>query len=603
LLPHVRTDPAGAETVRTDFEELVETFADDAYQYRKGAQAMVAREIRDSSAVIFAGLILAIGLTVLIKVAAGREEKERRERQEAEATNTELNRLSQNLAEALKKAELANDAKSRFLAGVTHELRTPLHGLLGYAELLSLEGDLNPTQAARLETMMAAGQHLLGMINSVLDMSQIEAERMDLQPAVLDLPELVRVCINVIRPKAHQRGLALGHTEFPDVCVNADPTRLRQVVLNLLGNAVKFTPSGHIEVRVRCQEGGEAVRVEVADSGPGVRDIHREKLFKTFERLNAAAVAGIEGSGLGLAISAKLVHMMGGRIGYDDNPSGGSIFWVELPVCDGRPEAEIAAPDEAAPAVVPKLRVLVADDEALNRSIAGSFLGRAGHEFVCVENGAQAVETALAGDFDLILMDVRMPVMNGMDATRKIRAAGGPRSQVRILAVTAQGFSEQLAMCQQAGMDGHVSKPFTMATLIGAVQAELKKPVAAPVQAAPDDDTRQIFEREIFMDTVEYMPAEEVMENLRMLIDRCQEMSRLMHGEAAAPEVLVEVAHKLAGASGMFGLLEASEAARALEHAAAKPGAVPAEIIVTLDAALAASITVLQEELESMMAV
>jgi CheY-like chemotaxis protein len=447
---------------------------------------------------------------------------------------------------------------------------------------------------------MAAGQHLLGMINSVLDMSQIEAERMELQPAVLDLPELVRVCINVVRPKAHQRGLALGHTEFPAVCVNADPTRLRQVVLNLLGNAVKFTPTGHIEVRVRCQERGQAVRVEVADSGPGVRDIHREKLFKTFERLNAAAVAGIEGSGLGLAISAKLVHLMGGRIGYDDNPNGGSIFWVELPICDGVPEADIAAPEEAAPAEAAKLRILVADDEVLNRSIASSFLSRAGHEFVCVENGALAVEAALASDFDLILMDVRMPVMNGMDATRKIRAAGGPRSQVRILAVTAQGFSEQLAMCQQAGMDGHVSKPFTMATLIGALRVDVKKVVAA---APAELDTRQIFEREIFMDTVEYMPAEEVMENLRMLIERCQEMSGLMHGsEAAAPEVIVEVAHKLAGSSGMFGLLEASEAARALEHAASKPGPVPDAIIVALDAALVASVAVLQEELESMVA-
>jgi signal transduction histidine kinase/FixJ family two-component response regulator/HPt (histidine-containing phosphotransfer) domain-containing protein len=603
LLPHLQADPEGAEAVRTDFEELVETFAGDAYQYRKGAQLMVAREIRDSSAVIGVGLVLAVGMTVLIKVAAGREEKERRERQEAAATNSDLNRLSQNLSEALKKAEQANDAKSRFLAGVTHELRTPLHGMLGYAELLSLEGDLNATQTARLETMMAAGQHLLGMINSVLDMSQIEAERMDLQPEVLSLAALVQVCINVVRPKADGRGLGLRHTEFPAVSVNADPTRLRQVLINLLGNAVKFTPSGHIEVRMRCLDSGDAVRVEVADTGPGVRAMHRDKLFKTFERLNAAAVAGIEGSGLGLSIAAKLVHLMGGRIGYDDNPTGGSIFWVELPICESVPEALIAAPAEAASADLPKLRVLIADDEALNRSIAGSFLGRAGHTFTCVENGALAVEAALAEDFDVILMDVRMPVMNGMDATRRIRADGGPRSRVRILAVTAQGFSEQLALCQQAGMDGHVSKPFTMATLLGALPTETKKPVAPPDRPPVQIDTRRIFEREIFMDTVEYMPPEEVMDNLRMLIERCQEMSALMHGEqAAAPEAIVDIAHKLAGASGMFGLLETSEAARALEHAAAA-GQDSAAIVARLDSALEASIAVLQEELEAMMAV
>ena len=605
VLPHLQTDPRGAEAVRQEFEDLVEKFADDAYQYRKGADRMVAREVRDSSAVILVSLLLAIVMTILIRMAAAREQTDLRKRQAAETTNTELDRLSRNLAEALGKAEQANQAKSRFLAGVTHELRTPLHGLLGYAELLTLEGGLSPTQTERLDTMMAAGQHLLGMINMVLDMSQIEADRLDVQPVELDLPELVGVCISVIRPTAQGRGLGLSHTPFPPVRVNADPTRLRQVLINLLGNAVKFTPSGHIDVNMRCLEPAGTVRVEVADTGPGIRAMHRTKLFNTFERLNAQAVAGIEGSGLGLAISAKLVHLMGGQIGYDDNPGGGSIFWVEFPISRSEPAAPVEVSVEQ-PASEPALRVLVADDEALNRSIMGSFLARLGHEFVCVDNGAAAVEAALAEDFDVILMDVRMPGMNGMEATRRIRAAGGPRSRIRIMAVTAQAFAEQLVMCQEAGMDGHLAKPFNLAMLIAALHNGDARATASQAGAvAGTVSLEPIFERDMFLDAVDFMPAEEVIEHLRALIERCQAMQSLLQpGEAIqSPQGLMDDAHKLAGAAGMFGLTEASKAARAFERAAATEGQDMAAIIARLDASLTASIAGLQEELESTMAV
>jgi CheY-like chemotaxis protein/HPt (histidine-containing phosphotransfer) domain-containing protein len=502
----------------------------------------------------------------------------------------------------LGKAEQANESKSRFLASVTHELRTPLHGLLGYAELLALEGDLSPTQMERLDTMMAAGQHLLGMINMVLDMSQIEADRLDVHPVDLDLPELVSVCLDVILPTALRHGLGLSHTKFPPVRVNADPTRLRQVLINLLGNAVKFTPSGHIEVHIRCLESEDAVRVEVADTGPGIRAIHRTKLFKSFERLNAKAVAHIEGSGLGLAISAKLVHLMGGEIGHDDNPGGGSIFWVQFPICRSEAPAAIAAPTEDAREDGPPLHVLVADDEALNRSIMGSFLTRLGHKFVCVEDGAAAVAAALAEDFDIILMDVRMPDMDGMEATRRIRASSGPRSQVRVLAVTAQAFAEQLAMCEEAGMNGHLSKPFNMAMLLAALRSGAAKTGShQPVATVADASAAPIFERDIFLDTVDFMPAEEVIEHLHSLIERCQSMATLLHPVEAppSPDELIENAHRLAGSAGMFGLTEASEAARALEKATLMADQDTQTIIARLDAALEASIARLREEVET----
>jgi PAS domain S-box-containing protein len=530
-----------------------------------------------------------------VRAAAEREEAERRERQAAEATNAELDRLSRHLAEALDRAEQASQAKSRFLAGVTHELRTPLHGLLGYAELLMLEGGLSPAQTERLETMMASGQHLLGMVNAVLDMSQIEADRLEMQPAEVDLPELVGVCMNVIRPAARARGLDLNRAPSEAFRVTADPTRLRQVLINLLGNAVKFTPSGRVDVRLLSIAGGAFVRVEVADTGPGVRPQHRTKLFNTFERLNAEAVSGIEGTGLGLAISAKLTALMGGRIGYDDNPGGGSIFWLELPACQAASAEAVPVLPDAAPAEVRKLRILVADDEALNRSIAGSFLGRAGHDFVCVENGLAAVEAAAAADFDVILMDVRMPGLNGMEATRRIRALPGARGRVRIIAVTAQAFAEQIAQCRQAGMDGHLSKPFKFAMLCAALQNEGTEAASERSVAAP---AAAIFDRDMFLDAVEFMSPEEVAEHVHTLIERCEAMLARLHGPGAldSPALLVEDAHKLAGTSSMFGLMAAGETARALEHAAGRAENV-AQLVTRLEAALELSIGVLRGEL------
>jgi two-component system sensor histidine kinase/response regulator len=399
--------------------------------------------------------------------------------------------LSRDLAKARDHAEEASQAKSRFLATITHDLRTPLHGILGYVELLKLEGGLNAKQSERLDAMMAAGQYLLGTINAVLDMSLIEADQIELQPEEIDLPDLVRGCLEVVRPEANAKGLALSMAPTASLRLFADPTRLRQVVVNLLGNAVKFTPAGSVEVRLQQPEARDRVRFEVADTGPGVWARHRDKLFQTFERLNVQAVSGIEGSGLGLAIAARLVQLMGGQIGYEDNPGGGSVFWVELP-CGELLLAEAEAAPRSSSAAGSRLRVLVVDDEALNRSIASGFLSVVGHEVVCLDNGAAAVEAAATGDFDVILMDVRMPGMNGLEATRRIRTLPPPRGNVRIVAVTAHAFAQQIETCRQAGMDGHVAKPFNQAELLAALEATSLAPNrgdagSKPLAAAPPD--------------------------------------------------------------------------------------------------------------------
>ncbi len=585
-----------------------------------------------------------IGVSKIARDLTARDARER----ELLAANTELEYLGRQFAQAREVADHANQAKSRFLATITHELRTPLHGILGYAELLSLDGGLTPTQSERLEAMMSAGEYLLGTINAVLDMSQIEADRLALCPAEVELSGLVRACLDVVRHKAETKRLALALAPCPPLRLVADPTRLRQVLINLLGNAVKFTPAGAIEVRLRDMEAEDCVRLEVADTGPGILGIHQANLFGMFERLNAAAVSGIEGAGLGLAIAARLVQLMGGRIGYADNPGGGSVFWVELPH-GAVASAAVEAADPANLAEQPRLLVLVVDDEALNRNIASGFLRDAGHLVVCVDSGPAAVAAAAADDFDVILMDVRMHGMNGLEATRLIRALPGRRGEVRIVAVTAQAFAQQIEICRQGGMDGHVSKPFKQSVLlaalvpIGTAPRPMQHPVmprfstsadpapAKPEPVEPDHADREhadqgradlghaglghadrahvdlgsvlpILDREVFEEIAGYLLASQMSNDLQTLITRCEAMlsGLRMTGPISHAGDLGEAAHKLAGGAGTFGFMLVAAAARQYEAATDGNTREAMSLGDSLAIAIDASLPIVRQELAAM---
>ena len=365
----------------------------------------------------------------------------------------------------------ASQAKSRFLANMSHELRTPLNGILGYAQLLRLEGNLDATQLARVDAMNNVGEHLLQMISRVLDLSEIEAEHVELHAVDLGLREVAQSCLDLVRPAAEKKRLALKLNIAPNVPprIKADSTRLRQVLVNLLGNAVKFTAHGSVELRMRLSVDGLGLRLEVADTGPGISAEKRRRLFHDFDRLDAATVCTAEGAGLGLAISSRLVALMDGSLGYEENTKGGSVFYLELPLV----VSMIANPVQAnactalvedmqqKPAASLCLHVLVVDDVAMNRDIARAFLRAAGHEVTVAESGEAAIAMAASVDFDIVLMDVRMPEMDGLEATRRIRSLAGPRSQVPVVALTAQVFAEQLEECRRAGMDSHLTKPFT----------------------------------------------------------------------------------------------------------------------------------------------
>ena len=539
---------------------------------------------RTTAALVTCGvLVAASGLFVIVLlVARGRE---RRHLNELQETNAALERLARHLTRARDEAERASLAKSRFLSGMSHELRTPLNGILGYAQLLRLEGGLSTMQGTRVDAMLDAGRHLLEMINRVLDLSEIETESAELQASEIDLHQVTRACIDLMRPAADAKGLALSMAvaEAMPRRLTTDTTRLRQVLLNLLGNAIKFTAQGSVGLRLRMVEGEDTLRIEVVDTGPGIPTESSHRLFQEFERLGAEN--SIEGAGLGLALSARLATMLGGRLGHEDNPGGGSVFWLELPLIVQNTAEPVpdAALSPGMPytqlATTPPLRVLVADDMAMNRDIAGAFLRAAGHTVACVQGGAEAVEAAGARDFDVVLMDVRMPEVDGLEAARRIRALKGLRAQVPIVALTAQAFAEQVTECRQAGMDGHLAKPFTPEALLAVVARAAATGGERPVLVAEAESATSIstpgseiavLDLAAFERTAAFLAPEAVASYLRTIAERGEALLRQLRALdalAGAPRDLAEKAHTLAGSAGMFGFERLATVARQFEHA------------------------------------
>ncbi|WP_284616857.1 ATP-binding protein [Aquabacterium humicola] len=381
------------------------------------------------------------------------------------------------LEAARDKAEVANRAKSAFLASMSHELRTPLNGILGFAQLLRLDPDTTERQRKGIGIIQSSGEHLLTLINDVLDLSRIEAGKLDLHPQRFSLPKLLKVVTDVIRVKAEEKSLLFHFRPAPDLPGGAvaDDKRLRQVLLNLLGNAVKFTDQGEVSLAVQVLQriGDQArLRFQIADTGVGIEPAQLQRLFQPFEQAgDVDRRAG--GSGLGLSISRQLVRLMGSEIDVHSVPGQGSrfAFELELPVFEDLQPAE-----PPAPAIIgydgPRRRVLIVDDVPVNRIVLADLLGQLGFEVDEAGNGQEGLERAQACRPDLIVLDNVMPVMDGLTATRLLRAR--PDTQgVPIIAASASASNEHQRASLAAGANVFLPKPIDHRRLLEQVGALL----------------------------------------------------------------------------------------------------------------------------------
>jgi signal transduction histidine kinase/CheY-like chemotaxis protein len=389
------------------------------------------------------------------------------------------------LQEALEQAQVASKAKSTFLATMSHEIRTPLNGVLGMAQAMGRE-PLSPVQSGRLDIIRQSGASLLSILDDVLDLAKIEADRIEIENVAFDLTELVRGAHSTFTELANRKGISFNLELAPEAhgFYYGDPTRLRQVVYNLVSNALKFTDSGHVEVRV-CERDGR-LSVAVTDTGIGMAADQLADLFEPFAQGDASITRRFGGTGLGLAISQELVTRMGGKLCVESSPGVGSrfSFTVNFPRVHDSPQGAPPSHNEAAPTFCDTVRVLAAEDNAVNQLVLHTLLDQAGMVVVIVANGRLAVQAFGEESWDVILMDVHMPHMDGISATREIRACERAKPSSRrtpIIMLTADVMSDHVTDYLAAGADAVVAKPLNAAHLF----AEIEK-VLYPADAASD---------------------------------------------------------------------------------------------------------------------
>jgi signal transduction histidine kinase/CheY-like chemotaxis protein len=397
------------------------------------------------------------------------------------------------LVRAKEAAEAGAKAKSAFLATMSHEIRTPLNGVLGMATLLR-NSPLSAEQAKWVDVITESGDALLGVINDILDFSKLDAQMVSVEWEPFDLDHLVQSALDVVTTTAVAKGLNLKLAKEAGVppYVRGDAKRVRQVLLNLLSNAVKFTQDGTVSLHVGpASVLADGIRMEIRDTGIGIAPEAQERLFREFSQVDASINRRFGGTGLGLAISKKIVTAMDGVIGVDSAEGQGSCFWFEIPapVC----EAPAVEAEPAAPAPVRGgLRVLLVEDMAVNRMVARGMLEMLGHHVTDATDGLEALAEVRERPFDIVLMDMQMPRMNGLDATRAIRALGSRWASIPIIAMTANALSEEKQECLAAGMDDFLTKPVDLNQLQAALDrmrpaaAVATATASASVTGAPD---------------------------------------------------------------------------------------------------------------------
>jgi signal transduction histidine kinase/DNA-binding response OmpR family regulator len=499
---------------------------------------------------------------------------------------TEQKLAEATLQQGKSEAEKANKIKSQFLAMMSHEIRTPLNAMLGIQELL-INTSLNALQREYMLIAKNSGGHLQRLVNDILDLTKVEAGKLDLEYISFNVVELTQLCVQLLTIQAQAKGLKLITIIDPKLTpwISGDPLRFRQVLLNLLSNAIKFTEQGSVTVKLSSYASTDSscvLLVEVVDTGIGIPEDLQAGLFEVFVQVDPSDTRKYGGSGLGLAISKRLVTLWDGQIGIDSTPYVGSRFWFTVGASVVAPEQPLLPTikqDESNRPNTFIVRVLLVEDNLINQAVMAAMLRSAGHHVDLADCGAKGIEAASEKDYDIILMDVSMPDMSGMEATAIIRQLGGAAAKVPIIAITAHALAGYEAMCLAAGMNGYATKPISQKNLQTIVATWCFKSKTQVLEAlstlTEDEDSRALktdepailIDEAILADLNRFLGQEKFNEILQIFLisvnRSCEAIKQAIDSQDLS--VFIREAHDLKSTSATFGATSLQVIAKDLE--------------------------------------